>query len=318
MKHPALALALTLCLALFTGACDNDDNDRKPLLQRYELSSTDSVPEGVAFDPKKRHFYASSLQGGGITRVDASGRETFFRAPDFRATIGGIKVDAAARRLWACASNVDDIDARVWLFDLRNGELLEEFFLGALFANASCNDLALDADGFAYVTDPQNTALYKLDPNSGEGEVFANDPLLADMLNVGLGQNGIVVNAAGDALIVAKFVPAGLVRVSLPDAGSISAIALTGDPLPTPDGIVELGGDIYSVADSSVARTRLNADSTAGEVVVAQQPESGLSTATVAEGQVYVVKSEVTNFVVGLPLNLPFSIFSIDLAAFDR
>lgn len=314
MKHTALVLVLALATLL--GACDGDNDDIRMLLERYELSSTDSVPEGVAFDPRERQFYASSLHGGSIIRVDAQGRETFFRRPDFSSTIGGIKVDAKARRLWACASNVGDVDARVWMFDLRNGELLEEFFLGALFPGGSCNDLALDADGFAYVTDPGNTALYKLDPATGEGEVFANDPLLADMLNVGLGQNGIVVNAAGDALIVAKFVPPGLVRVSLPNADSISAITLTGDTFPTPDGLVELDGDIYSVADSSVARTRLNADSTAGEVVVAGQPQSGLSTATVAEGQVYVIKSEVTNFVVGLPLDLPFAIFSIDLAAF--
>ncbi|NND68899.1 MAG: hypothetical protein HKN19_15015, partial [Halioglobus sp.] len=219
--------------------------------------------------------------------------------------------------LWACASNVDDIDGRVWLFDLRNRELLQEFFLGALFPDGSCNDLALDADGFAYVTDPGNTALYKLDPGTGEGEVFANDPLLADTLIPGLGQNGIVVNAAGDALIVAKFLPPGLVRISLPNADSISAITLTGDDFPTPDGLVELDGDIYSVADSSVARTRLNADSTAGEVAVAVQPTLGLSTATVAEGRVYVIKSAVTNLVLGQPLNLPFAIYSIDLDAFD-
>ncbi len=314
MKSPALALLLSLAALL--SACDGDNDNRRPLLDRYELSSTDSVPEGVAFDPKERAFYASSLVGGSIVRIDARGRETFFRAPDYRATIGGIKIDAAARRLWACASSVDDIDARVWVFDLRNGEMILEYFLGALFANASCNDLALDPGGMAYVTDPQNTALYKLDPVTGEGEVFANDPLLADMLNVGLGQNGIVVNAAGDALIVAKFVPAGLVRISLPDGDSISAIALSGDPFPTPDGLVELDGDIYSVSDATVTRTRLNADSTAGEVVIAAQPESGLSTATVADDQVYVIKSEVTNFVVQQPLNLPFAIFRVDLDAF--
>ena len=61
-------------------------------------------------------------------------------------------------------------------------------------------------------------------------------------------------------MVVAKFAPPGLVRVSLPDASTITAITLTGDPLPTPDGLVELDGDIYSVADSSVARTRLRSD----------------------------------------------------------
>ncbi|MFT6275444.1 MAG: hypothetical protein ACJAZ0_001540 [Halioglobus sp.] len=38
------------------------------------------------------------------------------------ARIVGAKVDAAARRLWVCASPVDDIDNRVWVFDLDSGE----------------------------------------------------------------------------------------------------------------------------------------------------------------------------------------------------
>jgi hypothetical protein len=45
---------------------------------------------------------------------------------------------------------------------------------------------------------------------------------------------------------------------------------------------------------------------------------SGLSTATVAEGQLYVIKSDVTNFVLNRPLDLPFEIFRVDLAEFDQ
>lgn len=316
---PRTAMLLPLLLALLaTGCSDGSDSFPEPfvaLLQRYVLSSEVSVPEGVAFDPVDRAFYASALIGASITRVDADGTESLLREPDNRAQVAGIKVDPQARRLWACVRGVDGVDNRVWVFDLDSGEQVLEFLLGALSPDGSCNDLVLDDAGIAYVTDPANPFLYRLDGDSGEGEVLATDPLFQDVTGIGLGLNGIAVAPDGNSLVVAKFFPPSLLRVSLPDADSIAPIALSGDPLPTPDGLVELEGDIYAVADAAVARVRLNGDATAGDVVVAAQ-ESGLSTAAVAEGAVYVIKSEVTNLVGGRTLDLPFAIFSIDLTAF--
>lgn len=313
-----LAFAISLLLLTLLAACSNNNNNNKritPLMERYQLSSPDSIPEGVAFDSQERAFYATSLQGASITRMDADGTETLFREPDNRATLGGTKIDADARRIWVCANDVDGIDDRIWVFDLDSTEMVQEFLLGALTTNGSCNDLALDGDGIAYITDPANPFIYRLDANTGEGSVFATDPILTDITGVGLGLNGIVVAADGSALIVGKFVPPSLIRVSLPNADSISTIALSGDALPSPDGLVELDGDIYSVSNAGVSRIGLSAQATAGEVVNTEQI-SGLSTATVADGAIYVIKSEVTNFIVGAPLMTPFEIFSIDLQAF--
>ena len=49
-----------------------------PLKPEYILSSNDSLPEGVTFDPVNRAFYAGSLEGGTITRIDADGTESIF------------------------------------------------------------------------------------------------------------------------------------------------------------------------------------------------------------------------------------------------
>jgi len=306
-----------LSTALLLAAACSDDSDsppRQPLLERYVLSSTDSVPEGIAFDTLERAFFATSLQGGSITRISAAGEESLFRAAD-GARLVGAKVDSAARRLWVCAQQVDGMDNRVWVFDLQSRELALEFPLGALSTGGSCNDLVLDDTGAAYVTDPANPFIYRLDPDTGAGSVFASDPLFADITGMGLGLNGITIGPDGAALIVAKFAPASLLRVSLDDPTAVSAIALSGDPLPPPDGLALLDGAVYAVANSAVSRVRLAADGTSGEVTVRQQI-SGLSTATVADGGLFVIKSEVTNFVLLMPLDLPFEIFRVDLAAF--
>ncbi|MCB1705201.1 MAG: SMP-30/gluconolactonase/LRE family protein [Halioglobus sp.] len=314
-------LALLACTVIIATACsDSSDSSHSaaaqvPLSARYELSSPDSVPEGVAFDPQQRAFYTTSLQGGGIVRIDAGGRETVFRAADNRAQVGGTKVDAERRRLWACAQGVDGGDSRVWVFDLDSAERVMEFFLGAINTNASCNDLVLNSEGVAYVTDPANPFLYRLDPDTGVGDILATDPLFRDVTGAGLGLNGIALSPDGSALIVAVFFPAGLLRVGLPDGDSIEPIALSGDALPSPDGLAVLDGDLYAVSGDSVSRVRPGPDFRTGEVVNVAQ-ESGLSTATVAESRLYVIKSDVVNYVLKKPLELPFAIFHVDSGLF--
>ena len=73
------AAGLIICIVAITTACSNSNDSPvppTPLSDRYELSSRDSVPEGVAFDPQERAFYTTSLQGGGIARIDAAGQES--------------------------------------------------------------------------------------------------------------------------------------------------------------------------------------------------------------------------------------------------
>lgn len=327
MMRTTTTTALVICLITVTAACSNSNNNNNNndstntaltlLSERYELTSTDSVPEGVTFDPEKRDFYATSLQGGSIVRIGATGDESVFRAADNRAELVGAKVDAERRRLWVCAQKVDGGDNRVWVFDLNSAELTMEFFLGAITANGSCNDLILDSAGVAYVTDPASPFLYRLDPATGSGSILATDPLFADVTSAGLGLNGIALTLDETVLLVAKFFPASLLRVSLPNGSSVTPIALTGHALPSPDGLVVLDDDVYAVSGDSVSRVRLNTDFSAGEVTNIPQ-KSGLSTATIAESDIYVIKSEVTNFVLMQPLNIPFEIFRLDTEAFEQ
>lgn len=307
-------------VVLTTGCSDDNDGtttiDVTPLLERYVLSSMDSIPEGVAFDAQERAFYATSLQGASITRIDADGTESVFRAADDSASLVGVKVDSERRRLWVCARDVNQTDNRVWVYNLDNGELASEYLLGALATNGSCNDLALDSAGNAYVTDSSNPNIYRLDGATGQGSVLVSDPLFADVTTLGLGLNGIAVQADGSALIVAKFAPASLFRVALDGSNDITPVALNGDVLSPPDGLAFLDGDLYAVSDATVSRVVPNAGFTQGDVTTVEQI-SGLSTATVADDALYAIKSEVTRFVLNQQPQLPFEIFSVDLTAFD-
>ena len=292
------------------GAVPHDDDASGPaaLSAEYVLSSEDSVPEGITFDPEERAFFVGSLNGGGITRVGADGTETELRAAD-GGSVAGLKVDADARRLWACASS------EVLVYDLATSQLTHTFPLSEAAEGATCNDVTVDGSGRAYLTDSAGPNIYTVHVDEPSASLFATDPRF-DATTLGL--NGIELNAAGDALLVAKFLAGKLFRVALSSPTEIIEVELTGAAFSAPDGLAVLDGNLYSVSDAELKRVVFENDQElTGEVTVSPFAEGGLSTATVAEGQLYAVKSETVNFVVGEPLNLPFKIVRIDLNSFE-
>ena len=185
-----------------------------PLADEYPLSSKDSKPEGVTFDPIDRAFYAGSLQGGTITRVDADGTESVFFALDRDVSFAGMKVDAHNRRLWVCASFRDptiplgeegSLYTEMWIFDLVSGEKTHAYSLPAIAPNARCNDFNLDENGIGYLPDSQKPNIYRIDPDEDFGTLYVdNNPILepesplSDALRFFVpGSNGVVVTPDG-------------------------------------------------------------------------------------------------------------------------
>ena len=302
-----------------------------PLLEEYVLSSDNFVPSNIAFDPVDRAFYAASRNGnedGSIIRIDADGTESIFheadgRTPDVEGAvveggIGGIAVDAEARWLWACANNVDGLDHRVWVFDLASSEMIMEFLLGAIYPGGHCNDLVLDEQGVAYVSDSLNPVAYRLDPDTELGEVYVLDPLLDDVSGRGFGSNGIEIIDNGNTLVIGVMFPPQFVTVSLPEPDVIDVLELDGDEIPFPHlGIRSFEEDLYVLSPSAVSRLRLNDDHSAAEVTTREHDEQ-TSSAEEAEGALYLVHSEVVNFRAGQELRLPFRIFGFDTDVFDE
>lgn len=323
-----LVSLLSLCAWLI--ACSDSSSDRvAPLIEpepeppvalqtRYTLSSPDSVPEGITFDTVERAFYVSSFNGASITRIDADGTETVFREADNRAALLGMKIDANERRLWVCARDVDGMDDRVWVFDLAGGAQIMEFQLIAISANGGCNDLALDDEGIAYVSDSFNPNVYRLDPNTELGSLYISDPALSDVAAIGLGGNGIAISDSQDSLLVSRGFPAQIVRIDLPTPDTVTVISVTGDTLGFTDGMVFFEDDLYTVNSQTVGRIQFD-DSGDGTLVSSEElvPGPSLTTNTVAEGMVYVIKSDVLSFIGGGELDLPFEFFAIDLEAYD-
>ncbi|MBU0554183.1 hypothetical protein KKF91_08485 [Myxococcota bacterium] len=285
------------------------------LPDRVDLDDEAIFPEGVAFDPQAGFFYIGSLAHGGLARVAPSGETTTFAAaPEGTWQTFGVKVDAQRRRLWACASQNNNTPNRpgfVWVFDLDSAEALARWPLSDAAPGGACNDVALDAAGDAYLTDPRAGRLYKA---TLEGvSLFLEDAAL-NPATPGLGFNGLAVTPDGAGLVVGSYIPAKLHYTPL-SAPALTPIVLSGDelkgrsPMAGADGLIFLEDDLFIVFDGEVFHVTLSAP-TAGVVAKRTHPDvtTGLSTATVAEGEVYVLKGEVMAFVTGQPPALPFSI----------
>ncbi len=288
------------------------------LLDAYDLEGDMLFPEGIAFDPIGQAFFVGSLGDGSIHRIAATGEQSLFsEGPAGNWSTAGIKVDAERGRVWACSSEVDGAQVQaIWVLDLDSAEVVEIFDLGEIADGADCNDVALDAMGVAYVSDPPLGTVHRIEIG-GAAEAWATHADFAPV--AGLGLNGLAATPDGEYLVLAKFLPATLFRIAFADPTDIVAIELSGDAFvgPTPtsgaDGIVFSDDALYVTFAELVKRVDLDADFGAGTVTDIEVPGAGdgLSTATDANGSVFVVKSEVTAFVFGEEPELPFRILRV-------
>ena len=300
------------------GDASSDTTGAGGLLEVYDLEGDALFPEGIAFDPVGQAFFVGSLEDGSIHRISAEGTQGLFSAGlAGNWSTAGLAVDADARRLWACSSEVDQRTAAIWVFNLATGDLEEIFELTDHAEGAGCNDVALDASGVAFVSDPPLGSIHRIEAG-GAAEVWATDETFAPEVGP-LGLNGLAVTPDGSHLIVAKFLPARLFRISLADPSNFVQVELSGDPFvggaPTAgaDGIAFNGDALWVTFADDVKRVDFDATWASGTVTAFPVPGAGngLSTAAEANGVIYVVKSEVTAWVLGREPDLPFQIIRV-------
>lgn len=283
----------------------------------------DQYPESGSYDAVNHAFLLSSLKYGDVWRVDADGTQgVFYPAtgePD-RLTLG-VKVDATRRRVWVCSIINDSAKpGDVWAIDADSGLLLAEFALGDTYPGASCNDLALDAQGRAYVTDRENPNVYRIDLDALHVSVWATGPLLEPGV---VGMNGIAFTPDGAKLIVTQYLSAKLIAISTAAPSQMAAVQLSGDAFSGgfkvangADGIVFHGQHLYVAFGDNVMRVTPTSAAWASATVKAQEIGTGYTAVTVAEGDLYAIRGHAVSFQFGLSPDLPFQILRVDTSAF--
>jgi len=238
----------------------------------FELPGDRVYLEGIAADPRTGDLYVGSYTTGAVYRATPGRRtaEVFLPAgTDGRNTANGLKVDRAGR-LW-----VTDSTSGVDVYDPRTRALLARFDVPG-DAPRFVNDLAITADGSAYLTDSVREVIYRVTPaeparaaaRGGRAVLTTAYDLSGVVAPHPSGTytlNGIV---AGDRCLFTVDMTAGaLYRVDLA-TGGVRQVTLSGGDLVNGDGLELVGGTLWAALNrtNTVTRWRLSADGTAARL----------------------------------------------------
>ncbi|MBC8081732.1 MAG: hypothetical protein H7Z21_00845 [Hymenobacter sp.] len=242
----ALVAGLT---GLLPGCSDDDDTPANPPgPARITVPQTGLSPEGIQYDEANTRFLVSSRTRGRIGTVQDDSTYTQF-ADDARliSTIG-LHLDASRRRLLVAVSDNGANTTRTTATTLRrlaalaiynadNGSSLGYVDLGILRPTQPhfANDIAVDAQGNAYITDSLSPIIYKVDLQ-GNATVFLEDAQLSG--GTGFGLNGLVFHP-DNYLLVAKANDGTLFKVPIGNPTGFSRVT-TSQSLVGADGLLLL------------------------------------------------------------------------------
>jgi sugar lactone lactonase YvrE len=167
-------------------------------------------PESLTYYAPAGKFYVGSVKYGKVGTVDKDGQyQAVADDPQLISTLG-VTQDSARKRLYVCDTDfgasvrsspaTQNKTARLAVFDIETGKLIRIVDLvAALPGRHLANDVAVDGDGNAYVTDSSGPYVYRVTPE-GEASVFVQDRRFAAAEGK-VGLDGIAFSPAGYLIV---------------------------------------------------------------------------------------------------------------------
>ena len=204
---------------------------KKQAAQDINFTETNLFPEGVVYDKFNDRFYVSSTTRGDIGIVKNGSYTPFITDPALTSTTG-LEIDESRKLLFVSNST----DGSVGIYDINTGERVNFIDLKPLLPNVPMflNDIALDPQGNAYVTNSRFPVIYKISTD-GTASIFYQDAAFA---TTGFGFNGIEYGSNGGGyLLVAYSVNNQVVKFPISDPSAYNIVALDAT-LAGPDGLL--------------------------------------------------------------------------------
>jgi sugar lactone lactonase YvrE len=261
-------------------------------------------PEGIEWDVVGNRFLLSSLSGQGINAVADDGTITPFAIAENGLSAVGIHIDEASNRLlvdYSDASVFGNPDATgtagLGIYDLTTAELIHYVDLGALYEGKHfANDLTVDAEGNAYVTDSFSPVIYKVTPE-GDASIFIENENLG---NPNFGLNGIDYHPDG-FLLASVGGSASLWKIPVDDPTTLSQVEVS-EPFGADGMVLDDEGNLIAVAsftgeDGSQRQEIISVSSTDdwATATIDQRVESqDATTAAIRDGAVYVIYAQLS------------------------
>ena len=237
-------LSLNALLVIAAGAYAADSRTE------ITLPGTRVFPESIT-STADGTLIVGSLEHGSVMRIapgQTTVKEWIEPGTNGLNNVLGVFADEKGKILWVCSNKLDppgDGGAALKTFDLKTGAPGSSYPLPGDPAKALCNDIAVGADGAAYVSDTRQNRVLMLKRGAKSLEIAAEDPLLA-------GADGL---AFGDktTLYVNSVTAGKLFRLTLGADGKSTGIVELKLPrmLTRPDGMRAIGKQRLLLAENS-------------------------------------------------------------------
>ncbi len=201
-------------------------------------------PEGIELNPETGEFLLGSIRRGMVIAVSAEGEVRTLVEDERLRSVVGIRVDEGRGRLlvnnsdYGVSERSEPSDGfstvGLGIYDLETGAPIQYINLAGLRPGESrfVNDLTVDGDGNAFVTDSLAAAIYKITP-AGDASVFLTHERFR---GEGFNLNGIQYHEDG-YLLVAKKSDGTLFKVPLDNPAAFTEVELP-NPLVGTDGLL--------------------------------------------------------------------------------
>jgi sugar lactone lactonase YvrE len=173
-KYIKIKPLLFIVSTLFFTACSSNNMQ---ITNSVQINGIAQNPEGIEFDKTDNTFLLSSINAGAIIKVNQDGTyKTFSSGESFPLSTAGIQIDYKRQRVLVAGFNgleLMDKDKNtkgssfLRIYDLKTGKLQNTIHLSKFAPKESpayfANDIAVDTNGNAYISDWYAGVIYKVD-----------------------------------------------------------------------------------------------------------------------------------------------------------
>ena len=259
MKKVIVTLSLFASLGVFLAACsktkdlmetgdqqqteafktDHSAAESKFAQEPIHFNAPFVFPEGMVYDPSTDRFLVSSIAQGMIGAVSREGVYSPFIQDADLASTAGMEIDKAQKRLLVTNSNIGGTLAQLAIYDLNTKARLFLVNLAAVANDGAphlANDVAIDQQGNAYVTDSYAGIIYRID-RFGNASIFYQNPAFTPAPG-GFGFNGIEYsNSEQGYLLVAHSALNQVLKIPVNNPSDFTTVQLN-TPIISPDGLL--------------------------------------------------------------------------------
>lgn len=218
------ALFFTAMVVVLSGGCT-----QTPDIVSYEQTAL--YPEGVDWDAANRRFLVTSIREGVVGTVTDDGTYKVFAQDPRMVSAVGIRIDSGRDRVLVCNADPGASKhsspkttgklAALAVFQLSTGKMIKYIDLAkGIKGSHFCNDIVIDKDGTAYISDSFSTIIYKVSADY-KASVFLDSKRFS---GVGFNLNGLVIK--DNYLLVDKYNDGTLFKVPLDNPKAFTQVKI--------------------------------------------------------------------------------------------